>query len=92
MNEPVQFPAPPRFQPVVDQSPGPDPALPSLVDMARAVAAICASRILLLLAVLTSAVIWTWTTIDPTQLRIISATAYSVVAVWPLVLLYARKG
>lgn len=91
MSEPVPFPQP-RFGPPMDEPTGPAEITPSLIEMARAVAAICATRVLLLLAILTSAVIWTWTVIEPEHLRIIAATAYSVVTVWPLVLLFHKRG
>jgi hypothetical protein len=60
--------------------------------MARAIAAICATRILLLLAVLFSGAGLIWTICDPTQLRIIASTAYAVVVIWPLTALHWRRG
>lgn len=87
-----QPPAQPRFamvdpQPVREADVG-----PALIHMARAVAAICASRMLLLIATITSSVVWVWTVMDPQHDRIIAASAFSLVAVLPLTLLYARKG
>jgi len=41
---------------------------PSFVEMARALSAICATRVLLLIAVLTGSAIWLWTTFDPTRI------------------------
>jgi hypothetical protein len=65
---------------------------PSLIEMARAIAAICATRVLLLLAVLFSGTGLVWTIYDPTTLRIIASTAYAVVVVWPLTALFWRRG
>ena len=65
---------------------------PSLIDMAAAVATIAATRMLLLIAVLTGAAIWIWTIYDPSQARLYAAIAFSVVFVTPLTLLYLRKG
>ncbi len=94
VNEPVPFPSSRPFQMLPDETPGPSERdlTPSLIEMARAVAAICASRVLLLLAVLISAPIWTYTSYEPTALRITAATAYSLVGVLPLVVLYWRRG
>lgn len=76
------------------QPPGPaaEEITPSFVEAARAVAAICATRMLLLIAVLTGATIWVWTTYDPTRDRLIAAVAYSLVFVLPMVGLYWRRG
>jgi hypothetical protein len=65
---------------------------PSFVKTARAVAAICATRVLLLIAVLTGAAIWVFTVYDPTRDRLFAAIAFSVVFVIPQTLLYFRKG
>jgi hypothetical protein len=70
----------------------PDTLTPSLVDMAQAVATIAATRMLLLIAVLTGAAIWIWTIYDPSQARLYAAIAFSVVFVIPQTLLYFRKG
>ena len=69
-----------------------DEISPSFVEMARAIAAICATRVLLLIAVLTGSVIWAWTTWQPTQDRLFVAVAFSLVFVRPQVFLYHRKG
>ena len=91
---PLPPPQPPRFAPVVDQPAGPQERdiTPNFIAMARAVAAICGTRILLLLAVLFSGVGMVWMIYDPTQLRIAAATSYAVVVLWPLVALYWRRG
>lgn len=77
-----------------DTQPGPDEAgvNKSFLETARAVATICATRMLLLIAVLTGAAIWLWTVYDPTRDRLYAAIAFSVVFVLPQTLLYFRRG
>jgi hypothetical protein len=79
-----------------DQQPGPaaeEDVTPSLVVMARAVASIAATRILLLIAVLTGSGIWTYTVmVDPSRDRLLAAIAFSLVFVIPQVALYWRRG
>ena len=89
-----QAPSQPRFTPVIDQPAGPaeKDLTPSLIQMARAVAAICATRVLLLLAVLFSGTALVWTMVDTTQLRITAIGVYASVVIWPLVLLNWRRG
>ena len=89
-----QQPPQPRFQPVVDAPAGPaeKDLTPSLIQMARAVAAICATRVLLLLTVLFSGSALIWTMVDPTQLRIVALGVYAGVVIWPIVLLNWRRG
>ncbi len=84
----------PRFAIVSEEPAGPKDAdlTPSLIEMARAIASICATRILLLLAVLFSGTGLVWTIYDPTTLRITASTAYAVVVVWPLTALFWRRG
>lgn len=65
---------------------------PQYVQLARAVSQILATRILLLIAVITASAVWGYTIYDPLQLRIIAASAFSVLGVMPLIILYARKG
>ena len=65
---------------------------PSFVEMARAVASIAATRMLLFIAVLTGSAIWLWTVYDPTRDRLFAAVAFSVVFVIPQTLLYFRRG
>jgi hypothetical protein len=77
------------------QPPGPTEAdvTPELIVMVRAVAAIAATRILLLIAVLTGSAIWTYTVmVDPSRDRLFAAIAFSIVFVIPQVILYWRKG
>lgn len=62
------------------------------VDTARAIAAICSTRILLLIAVLTGSLIWAFTIWDPERERLYAAVAFSLVFVLPQVALYYRKG
>jgi hypothetical protein len=64
----------------------------TFVQQARTVAAICATRMLLMIAVLTGSVIWIWATWMPTQDRLYVAVAFSAVFVLPQVILYYRKG
>ncbi len=76
------------------EQPGPDErdATPELIMMVRAVAAIAATRVLLLIAVLTGSAIWGWTVYDPTHDRIAAAVAFSIVFVIPQVALFWRRG
>lgn len=77
-----------------DRQPGPEPddVKPAFVEMARAVASIAATRMLLLIAVLTGAAIWGFTIVDPTHDRMTAAVAFSLVFVLPQVALYWRRG
>jgi hypothetical protein len=77
-----------------DSQPGPTAADigPAYIDTARAVAAICATRMLLMVAVLTGSAIWAWTIYDPTRDRLYAAVAFSIVFLGPLTALYHRKG
>lgn len=65
---------------------------PDFMAMARAVAAICATRILLLITVITGAAIWGYACVDPERDRLYVAVAFSIVFVLPQVALYHRKG
>ena len=65
---------------------------PQYLQMARAVSQILATRILLLIAVVTACGIWSYTAYDPEQLRIIAASAFSLLGVAPLIILYVKKG
>jgi hypothetical protein len=64
----------------------------ALLETAQAVSRILATRILLMIGVLTSSAVWGIVIYAPTQLGIIAAGVYSIVGVWPLVFLYLRKG
>jgi hypothetical protein len=77
-----------------DRQPGPDAEDigPSFVETARAVASICATRMLLMITVLTGSAIWVWTVYDPTRDRLFAAIAFSVVFVLPQVALYWKRG
>jgi len=68
------------------------PVTPQYVQMARAVSIILATRVLLLIAVITASGVWGYTIYDPLQLRIIAASCFSVLGVAPLIYLYFRKG
>ena len=65
---------------------------PDYVAAARAIAAICATRMLLLIAVITGAIIWGYTIYDPQRDRLFAAIAFSLVFVGPQVALYWRRG
>ena len=69
-----------------------DASARSFVDTARAVAAICATRVLLLIAVITGAVIWSFTVYAPSPDRLYAAIAFSLVFVLPQVVLYWKRG
>ena len=77
-----------------DRQPGPEPENidRSFVDAARAVAAICATRILLLICVITGCAIWSYVCFDPTRDRLYAAVAFSLVFVVPQVALFWRRG
>ena len=78
-----------------DRQPGPsepEEIGPSFVETARAIAAICATRILLLITVLTGSAIWGYTIIDPGRDRLYAAVAFSLVFVIPQVALFWRRG
>ena len=62
------------------------------IETARAIAQICATRMLLMIAVLAGSAIWAWTVYDPTRDRLYAAVAFSIVFLGPLTALYARKG
>jgi hypothetical protein len=76
-----------------DKQPGPreEHVGPVFVETARAIAAICAVRMLLLITVITGAVIWSFTVWDPQQPRLYAAVAFSVAFLLPLVLLYWKR-
>ena len=84
MSEPTPLFA--ERQPVADAD-----VTPSFVQMARAIASIAATRVLLLIAVLTGAAIWGFTCYDPTRERLLVAVAFSLVFVVPLIGLYWRR-
>jgi hypothetical protein len=77
-----------------DTQPGPaeETIGPSFVEMARAIASIAATRMLLLITVLTGAAIWVGTVYDPSRDRLFAAVAFSLVFVLPQVALYWRRG
>ncbi len=78
------------FAAPIEAAPEPDIS-PSFVEMARAVASIAATRVLLLIAVVTGALIWCFTIYDPTHDRLYAAVAFSLVFVVPQVALYWRR-
>jgi hypothetical protein len=64
----------------------------NFVHTARSIAAICATRMLLMIAVITGSAIWGWTIYDPTRERLYAAIAFSLFFVLPQVALYWRRG
>jgi len=80
------------FAPQQPAGPTEEQVTPELIVMVRAVAAICATRVLLLITVLTGSAIWLWTTFDPSRDRLYVAVAFSLVFVIPQVALYWRRG
>jgi hypothetical protein len=80
------------FAPQQPAGPTEEQVTPELIVMVRAVANIAATRVLLLIAVLTGSAIWCWTVYDPTHDRIAAAVAFSIVFVIPQVALYWRRG
>jgi hypothetical protein len=64
----------------------------AFIETAQAVSRIVATRFLLLIAVVTASALWGVVVMAPTQLGIIAAGVYSAVTMWPLVILYLRKG
>ena len=77
-----------------DSQPGPveEDVGPAFLEMARAVASIAATRMLLLIAVLTGCAFWLYVCYDPTRDRLMAAVAFSIVFVLPQVALYWRRG
>lgn len=77
-----------------ERQPGPtaDDVHSEFVETARAIAKICATRALLLIAVVTGAAIWGFTCWEPERDRLYVAIAFSIVFVLPLAALYYRRG
>lgn len=87
------MPLPPRFR--IEPEPGPsrvEDVGPALLEMAQAIARICATRVLLLLALVVASALWSLTVWEPTNLRGYAAVGFSVLILWPLVGLYWKKG
>jgi hypothetical protein len=64
----------------------------TFIDVARTISQICATRMLLMIAVLAGSGIWLYTIADPSRDRLYAAVAFSIVFLGPLTALYARKG
>jgi hypothetical protein len=77
-----------------DKQPGPavEDISATYVETARAIAQICSTRMLLMIAVLTGAGIWGFTIWDPQQSRLYAAIAFSLVFVLPQVALFWKRG
>ena len=85
----------PNVRPLfADKQPGPtiEDIGATYIETARAIASICATRILLMIAVITGAGIWAWTVYQPTPDRLWASVAFSIVFVLPQVALYWRRG
>jgi hypothetical protein len=87
MSEPTQLFAPSQPGPAREED-----ISPSFVQMARAVASIAATRVLLLICVVTGSAIWSYVCWDPSRDRLYAAIAFSIVFVVPQVALYWRRG
>lgn len=77
-----------------DQQPGPaaEEVTRDFVATARHIASICATRVLLLIAILAGVGVWGLTIYDPTDKRLVAAVAFSLVFVLPQTVLYWRRG
>ena len=77
-----------------DVQPGPtaDNINSNFIETARTISQICATRMLLMVAVVTGAAIWIWTTWQPTDERLYVAIAFSLVFVLPQVALFWKRG
>lgn len=77
-----------------DSQPGPEAEDigPSFIEAARAIARICATRMLLMICVVTGSIIWAYVCFDPTRERLYAAVAFSLFFVMPQVALYWRRG
>jgi hypothetical protein len=77
-----------------DAQPGPaaEEVTRDFVEVARRIASICATRLLLLVAVVAGVGVWGVTIWWPTTERLETAVAYSAAFVLPLVVLYWRRG
>lgn len=74
-------------------SPEPQPEMHrDYVVMLRAGLQVLNARVLLLLALLFGGGIWTYTVYDPSEWRFICACGFSVGVLWPVAMLYNRKG
>jgi hypothetical protein len=97
----------PQLVPIEQAMAVPPPALPPalqrtrpdqvanamhVIQTARAVAAITATRMLLLLVLVCAAGLWAVTILDPVPYRITSVAIFTATVLWPLVGLALRKG
>lgn len=90
LGRPAHTPLPSPSPPPVRPQPNQGYPRPELIRMAQAVSQIVATRILLLLAVVTTSVAALYTTWQPSELRIVAVGVYCVLTVWPLTWLYAK--
>lgn len=77
-----------------DTQPGPTEADigPTFIETARTISQICATRMLLMVAVITGAGVWSFTIWQPDTPRLYAAIAFSLVFVLPQVALYWKRG
>ena len=77
-----------------DAQPGPTESdvTPNFIETARMIASICATRMLLMIAVVTGCGVWAYTVADPSRERLYAAIAFSIVFALPQVALYWRRG
>lgn len=78
--------------PTAQPGPDADDINSTFVQQARAIAAICATRMLLMIAVVTGAGIWAYTAYSPEHDRLMVAVAFSLVFVIPQVALFWKRG
>lgn len=84
----------PRPQPqrAAPQPPMGDMPNVQLIEMAKHIRNVLATRVLLLVSIVVASAIWGVTSWQPTEMRIIAASTYCILLVWPLVWLLFRKG
>lgn len=64
----------------------------ALIDFAKAVRTVLATRILLLIVTLTTCGIWSYTAVQPSDLRILASGVFTCLTLWPMCLIYVKKG
>ncbi len=88
--------APPPVRPPFRMEPEPsvreEDVGPALLEMAQAIAHICATRVLLLLALVVASALWSVMVWQPTEMRMYAVVGFSALIVLPLVLLYWKRG
>jgi hypothetical protein len=90
--QPIPMPAPPPPLPLQRQSYDQVTSAMQVIQTARTLGAMMATRVLLLLGLLFAGAAWAFTVYDPAPYRIAAAAIFSAMVVWPLVVLALRKG